>query len=150
MSNTRDDATLARILCCGPLCGRPNPAEHGACAAAEYGARRLAALRAAGFDIADAAELLAFRARKGHAVEQAGEAEESRRQADMYWRVAKMLGAALELGITAREAQKRYFKHRTRENLIASKEAERAFDLAAPLALPSAFYTSGSEGQGST
>ena len=45
------DATLARILCCGPLCGRPDPAQHGPCAAATYGGKRLAALRAAGFNV---------------------------------------------------------------------------------------------------
>lgn len=73
--NTPTDATLAHILGCHPFCGDPNPAEHGGCAAAECGAKRLAALRAAGFEPVDAAELLAFRATKGHAVEQAQEVE---------------------------------------------------------------------------
>jgi hypothetical protein len=33
-----------------------------------------------------------------------------------------------DLGLTMRNAQKKYFKERTQENLIASKQAEKAFD----------------------
>lgn len=42
---------IERALCCGPVCLRPDPARHGPCAAATWGASRLAALRAAGFDV---------------------------------------------------------------------------------------------------
>lgn len=42
---------------------------------------------------------------------------------------------ALELGVSMRQAQKHYFKNRTQENLIASKQAEKAFDDAASAAL---------------
>lgn len=38
---------------------------------------------------------------------------------------------ALKLAVAMREAQRRYFQNRTRENLIASKDAEKAFDRAA-------------------
>jgi len=38
-------------------------------------------------------------------------------------------------GVTMRTAQRAYFADRSRENLIASKEAERAFDAAARTAL---------------
>jgi len=41
------------------------------------------------------------------------------------------LEAALRLGIDMREKQKAYFKDRSKENLIASKQAESAFDRAA-------------------
>jgi hypothetical protein len=37
---------------------------------------------------------------------------------------------AVQLGERMRDAQRSYFRTRTREDLIASKEAERAFDLA--------------------
>jgi hypothetical protein len=41
------------------------------------------------------------------------------------------LEAALRLGIDMRDKQKAYFKDRSKENLIASKQAEAAFDRAA-------------------
>jgi hypothetical protein len=41
------------------------------------------------------------------------------------------LEAALRLGVDMREKQKTYFKDRSKENLIASKQAETAFDRAA-------------------
>lgn len=44
-----------------------------------------------------------------------------------------LLGKALltaSLGQVMRETQRRYFRTRLREDLIASKEAERAFDIA--------------------
>lgn len=41
------------------------------------------------------------------------------------------LQAALSLGVAMRAKQKIYFKDRSRENLIASKEAECVFDRAA-------------------
>jgi hypothetical protein len=41
------------------------------------------------------------------------------------------LERALRLGVVARQAQSTYFRNRTRENLIASKQAEKAFDDAA-------------------
>lgn len=131
MSDT-PDTTLARILCCGPLCGRPNPAEHGACASADYGAKRLAALRAAGFELVDAEEMLAFRATKGHAVEQSEEVE-------TLHAIAHRLARALRLAVAAREAQRRYFKDRSRDHLVASKQAESAFDLAAAAILAEPF-----------
>ena len=43
--------------------------------------------------------------------------------------------AALDAGLRMREAQARYFQDRRRENLIASKEAEREFDQVARAAL---------------
>jgi len=45
------------------------------------------------------------------------------------------LREALQQGVAMRAAQKAYFADRSRENLIASKEAERAFDVAARTAL---------------
>ena len=45
------------------------------------------------------------------------------------------LREALRQGVTMRAAQKAYFADRSRENLIASKEAEKAFDVAARAAL---------------
>lgn len=146
MSATPTDATLARILCCGPLCGRPNAAEHGDCAAADYGAKKLAALRAAGFEPVDAAELLAFRATKGHAIERAEEVE-------TLHTIADRLARALRPGVAAREAQRRYFKDRSRDNLIASKLAEGAFDQAAAAILADFFvgtFGQAPEGQGGT
>jgi len=41
------------------------------------------------------------------------------------------LEKALRLGVDMREKQKTYFKDRSKENLIASKQAETAFDRAA-------------------
>ncbi len=41
------------------------------------------------------------------------------------------LEAVLRLGVDMREKQKTYFKDRSKENLIASKQAETAFDRAA-------------------
>jgi len=41
------------------------------------------------------------------------------------------LEAALRLGVDMREKQKTYCKDRSKENLIASKQAETAFDRAA-------------------
>ncbi len=41
------------------------------------------------------------------------------------------LREAVALGTAARQAQSRYFRDRSRDNLIASKEAERRFDQAA-------------------
>jgi hypothetical protein len=43
--------------------------------------------------------------------------------------------AALQLGVAARAAQNLYFKTRTREALVASKQAEKLFDDAAREAL---------------
>jgi len=43
----------------------------------------------------------------------------------------EQLESALRLGIDMREKQKAYFKDRSKENLIASKQAESAFDRAA-------------------
>lgn len=43
--------SIERAMCCGATCLRPDPARHGPCAATTWGARRLAALRAAGFDV---------------------------------------------------------------------------------------------------
>ena len=45
------------------------------------------------------------------------------------------LREALQQGVAMRAAQKTYFADRSRENLIASKEAERSFDAAARAAL---------------
>jgi hypothetical protein len=45
------------------------------------------------------------------------------------------LREALRQGVAMRAAQRAYFADRSRENLIASKEAERAFDAAARAAL---------------
>lgn len=42
---------------------------------------------------------------------------------------------ALRLGVDMREKQKAYFKDRSKENLVASKQAESSFDRAASLAL---------------
>ncbi len=142
MSHTPADATLARILCCGPFCrGRGIT---GACAADTSGANKLAALRAAGFEPVNAAELLAFRATKGHAVERAEEVE-------TLHAIADRLARTLRLGVAAREAQRRYFKDRSRENLIASKLAESAFDKAAAAILAERFVGTldqAPEGQG--
>jgi hypothetical protein len=56
-----------------------------------------------------------------------------------YWGQAadeiERLREALRQGVAMRAAQKAYFADRSRENLIASKEAERAFDIAARAAL---------------
>jgi hypothetical protein len=43
----------------------------------------------------------------------------------------EQLEAALRLGVDMRHAQVTYFKDRSKENLIASKQAEAAFDRAA-------------------
>ena len=43
----------------------------------------------------------------------------------------KELEAALQLGVIMRHAQVAYFKDRSKENLIVSKQAEAAFDRAA-------------------
>ena len=52
-----------------------------------------------------------------------------------YWGQAadeiERLREVVRQGIAMRAAQKAYFADRSRENLIASKEAERAFDVAA-------------------
>lgn len=45
------------------------------------------------------------------------------------------LREALRQGVAMRAAQRAYFADRSRENLIASKEAEKAFDVAARAAL---------------
>ncbi|WP_445505044.1 hypothetical protein [Microvirga sp. G4-2] len=50
-------------------------------------------------------------------------------------RDAGRLEAAVRLGVAMRQAQAAYFKDRTRENLIASKVAEKEFDTAARVAL---------------
>lgn len=42
---------------------------------------------------------------------------------------------AVRLGVEARQAQRAYFKDRTQSNLVASKQAEAAFDKAARAAL---------------
>lgn len=47
------------------------------------------------------------------------------------WREIERLRGALELGVEMRKAQKIYFKDRNQQNLIASKQAENAFDAAA-------------------
>lgn len=47
----------------------------------------------------------------------------------------KRLREVVRQGMTMRAAQKAYFADRSRENLIASKEAEKAFDVAARAAL---------------
>lgn len=46
--------------------------------------------------------------------------------------------AAVEAGVAMRAAQARYFRDRSRDNLIASKVAERAFDQAASAAIAKA------------
>ena len=51
------------------------------------------------------------------------------------------LEEALRLGLAMREAQARYFKERSRESLIASKAAERAFDDTAKAVLAEARST---------
>jgi hypothetical protein len=43
----------------------------------------------------------------------------------------EQLEAALQLGVIMRHAQVAYFKDRSKENLIVSKQAEAAFDRAA-------------------
>lgn len=45
------------------------------------------------------------------------------------------LREVLRQGVTMRAAQRAYFADRSRENLIASKEREKAFDVAARAAL---------------
>ncbi len=47
----------------------------------------------------------------------------------------EMLRETLRLGVTMRERQRAYFKNRTLENLIASRQAEVAFDKASAAAL---------------
>lgn len=49
--------------------------------------------------------------------------------------IDELLRAALKVGVQMRTAQKRYFRTRSQADLIASKEAERAFDHAAEVAL---------------
>lgn len=56
---------------------------------------------------------------------------------DMIAAAPEML-AALKAGIEMRRAQASYFKDRTRENLIASKEAEKRFDDLAKYAIAKA------------
>ncbi len=57
---------------------------------------------------------------------------------DLMWEAAEeieRLREALRRGVAMRAAQRAYFADRSRENLIASKEAEKAFDAAARAAL---------------
>jgi hypothetical protein len=43
--------------------------------------------------------------------------------------------SVVKLGVAMREAQRAYFKNRTQERLVASKQAEKAFDAAARAAI---------------
>jgi hypothetical protein len=49
--------------------------------------------------------------------------------------IVERLREVVRQGVAMRAAQRAYFKDRSRENLIASKEAEKAFDAAARAAL---------------
>lgn len=79
--------------------------------------------------MADIVERLNFLASTG-----AGGPQEHSIYAEAYAEIER-LREALRQGVAMRAAQRAYFADRSRENLIASKEAEKAFDVAARAAL---------------
>lgn len=66
----------------------------------------------------------------GWAQRDAERREEQEEYRDALEKRAPLLEKAVRLGVEMRKRQKEYFKTRTREALIASKEAETAFDKA--------------------
>lgn len=65
-------------------------------------------------------------------------AQEAQQEPDPFRAAAPEMLAALKAGIEMRRAQASYFKDRTRENLIASKDAEKRFDDLAKYAIAKA------------